>query len=201
VSDTDELVLRTDPGTPLRRAMPWIGLVGGAAAVVVVLGGVLGSLVVAGCAALVVGVCVLLVCIAVTTIGTVTVADGIVDHHRWTGRHVRLPVDDSLRGLLALYLTALPHSPNRRRLVLRRGARGPRISLPEPTWTADQLEQIAAATGAHVTDELLDARDWHERAPGLVGWWERHWIVSMALFAIGFWAVVLAVVVVVELVV
>jgi hypothetical protein len=201
VSSADELVFGTDPDTPLRRALPWFGLVGGVAAVVGVLGGVVGSVTVAVCAAVVVSVCVLLLCIAVTTIGTVIIADGIVDHRRWTGRHVRLPVDAHLHGLLALYLTSLPHSPNRRRLVLRRGTRGPRISLTEPTWSADQLDQMAAAAGADVTDELLEARDWQQRAPGLVAWWERHWILSILAVSVGFWAVVIGVVVVVDLLV
>ena len=201
MSATDELVFRTDPDTPLRRAVPWFWLGGGIAAVVGVLGGVVGSPVVAVCAAIVMSVCVLLLCIAATTIGSVTIADGVVDHRRWTGRHVRLPIDDRLRGLLGLYLTSLPHSPNRRRLVLRRGTRGPRISLTEPSWSAAQLDQVAAAAGAAVTDELLEARDWQQRAPGLVAWWERHWILSILAVAIGFWVAVIGVVVVVDLVV
>ena len=201
MSAVDELVFRTDPDTPLRRAVPWFGLVGGTAVVVGVLGGVAGAVTVAVCAAIVVGVCALLLCMAVTTTGTLTIGGGVIDHRRWTGLHVRLPIDGDLRGLLAVYLTSLPHSPNRLRLVLRRGVRGPRISLLEPSWSADQLHQIAAAAGADVTDELLDVQDWQDRAPGLVAGWERHWIVSIIAVSIGFWAVVIGVVVVVDLVV
>ncbi|MET0448632.1 MAG: hypothetical protein ABW004_09495 [Aeromicrobium sp.] len=198
MSGTDVLVFRTDPDTPLRRSAPWSGGVGAAAAAVALLGVVAGSPTIAVCAAVVVAVCLLVLCMAVSTIETVTIADGVVDHRRWTGRHVRIPIDGDLRGQLAMYGSAMPHSANTRRLVLRRGTRGPRITLSQARWSADQLDSMAATVGVDTLDGWRENRDWQQQAPGLVPWWERHWIVAFTAIAIGFWVVVIAILVVVD---
>jgi hypothetical protein len=213
VSGTDVLVFRTDPDTPLRRSAPWSGGVGAAAAAVALLGVVTGSPTIAVCAAVVVAVCLLVLCMAVSTIETVTIADGVVDHRRWTGRHVRIPIDGDLRGQLAMYGSAMPHSANTRRLVLRRGTRGPRIALSQSRWSADpppslgapqarwapaHLDSMAATVGVDTLDGWRENRDWQQQAPGLVPWWERHWIVAFTAIAIGFWVVVIAILVVVD---
>jgi len=196
VSDTTGQSFRTT--SDRSGFVPWCAGAAFVGAAVLVVGLVTAVQALTVLAAMAVAFCLVMLLVSASTFGVVTVEGGVVDHQRWTRRHVRLPIDHDLRGLLAPYLSALPHAPNNRRLVLRRGTRGPRITLTESSWRLRELRLLAAATGADVSDDVGDARDWQRRAPGLIAWWERHWIASIIGLVVAFWVVVIAVIVLVD---
>lgn len=163
----------SDRSTDLHRGRPVIVGVGLAAVVVVGVTVVAGLPVVAFAAGVLASVVGLLLVVLATSAGTVTVGDGVVELRRWTGRRVRLPLDDGLHGLRARFASSLGHQSSQPRLVMRHDRVRGRIRLVEGVWRAHDIELIADAAGVETDRDVLDGRDWQARVPGLLPWAER----------------------------
>lgn len=102
----------------------------------------------------------------------VLLTDETIEHRRWWVRATVLRTTDGLRGLLADYTPAFSGRSSDL-LVLQRRDGGPRIRLNGAYWTRDDLVTIAERAGVPVLDQPMQARDFEERAPGIMYFRER----------------------------
>lgn len=196
----DVIVLRPD----LDRYRSWLARPDArtlAFAAVIVGGGAIAALV-SGSAARILAVVGLIVLGVVIGLGgallsmrtsSVTLTPDTIEHRRWFVRRTVLRISDGLRGVLADYRPPVEGRSSDLLVLQRADGKGPVIRLNGAFWQHDDLALIASRAGVVPEQGALRAKHFEKRAPGIMHWRERHWVLFVTATPIAFVVVLVAV--------